>query len=69
VHEGKILLEVRDNGVGIDDLESAQNKMTMGLKTILALGERQLKGKVVLKTDNGFSCEMEFDDSMYGTRV
>ncbi len=56
-----LLLEVSDDGVGVPpglDLESQVN--TLGLRTVKALGELQLHGKVIFRSQGGFCCQVFF---------
>lgn len=64
-----IELRVADNGVGIPPNFDLRESNSLGLQTILALGERQLQGEVTFKTDNGLTCQITFQDTLYSIRV
>jgi two-component sensor histidine kinase len=60
---GKILLKVEDDGVGFPEGFDYRSEGHLGLQTLLALGETQLRGKVSIESAAGLSCLLEFDDS------
>ena len=41
----------------------------MGLKTVFALAEQQLRGQVEYASRPGFRCQVRFRDSLYQARV
>jgi two-component sensor histidine kinase len=64
-----ILLWVSDNGVGAPPELNFRQTDTLGLQTVLALGERQLKGAVEFSVNDGVTCQVRFQDTMYRARV
>jgi PAS domain S-box-containing protein len=54
-------LEYSDDGAGVEPGFNFRNRNTLGLKLIYSLGERQLSGKVYMKSDNGIKCVIEFE--------
>jgi two-component sensor histidine kinase len=64
-----ILLWVSDNGVGLPPEFDFRRTETLGLRTVLALGERQLKGTVEFRGEGGVTCQVQFQDTLYRARV
>ena len=64
--EGQIDLSVSDNGVGVHDGFDFRKQDTLGLKSILMIGEHQLQGKVEFDAVNGVTCRIGFSDSLSG---
>jgi len=57
---GGLTLRVADNGVGLPPgFTPRQNHASLGLQTVIALGERQLGGQVVFGSQGGFFCQVE----------
>lgn len=57
-----ILLCFRDNGIGVPDNYDITNCNTLGMKTVIGIGEDQLNGEIKIKLENGFSFELEFQN-------
>ncbi|HUX41512.1 MAG TPA: histidine kinase dimerization/phosphoacceptor domain -containing protein [Rectinemataceae bacterium] len=63
--DGLIRLEVADDGIGPPPGFDPRENGRMGMQTIFALGEEQLKGKITFETDRGFSCRLAFRDDAF----
>ena len=61
----RIRLEVSDNGKNLPKDFNIARHGKLGIQNIISLGEFQLDGKVKINTENGFSCEVVFDDAMF----
>lgn len=56
---GELCLRVADNGVGLPPgFDPRQNHASLGLQTVIALGEHQLGGKVTFGSQDGFFCQV-----------
>ncbi len=64
-----IALQVSDNGVGLATDFDPRQSQTLGLQTILGIGEHQLQGQVTLKTGPGVTCTIQFKDNLYQARI
>lgn len=64
-----IMLQVSDNGVGLPAGFDPRQSQTLGLQTILGIGEHQLQGRVNLKNEPGVTCTIEFKDNLYQVRI
>jgi two-component sensor histidine kinase len=64
-----IILKTHDNGNGPYTNFDIRENSKMGLKSVLALAELQLQGKLDFSSENGFSCTITFKDTMYNARV
>lgn len=69
MEDGEIRLRVSDNGVGVPPGFDFRKDSRLGIQTIFALGESQLRGKVQYETDSGVSCTVRFRDDTYKARV
>jgi two-component sensor histidine kinase len=67
--EEEIILSVSDNGVGFPDNYNFRESASLGIQTILALGERQLGGSVQMEDNSGVACKITFKDNIYTPRV
>ena len=57
---GELCLQVADNGVGLPaGFDPRKNHASLGLQTVIALGEHQLGGRVTLGSQDGFFCQVE----------
>ena len=65
----KNILYYSDNGVGVDAGFNFRGQNSLGLKLIYNIGELQMMGKVVLESNNGISCLIEFPAKLYKARV
>lgn len=63
--DDKLKLSVKDNGVGIPKEFDIYKPNTLGLQLVKALTEDQLKGKMVLTSDNGAEIYIEFPKINY----
>ena len=59
--KGIISLEIKDDGVGIPGEIDIYKTRSLGLKLVRNLVERQLKGKLQIKRDNGTEVLIEFE--------
>jgi PAS domain S-box-containing protein len=66
---GFITLRFSDDGVGLPPGFDLRRAETLGLQTVLALGERQLHGQVTFIQENGLTCQIRFQDTLYEARV
>jgi PAS domain S-box-containing protein len=66
---GNLELHVADNGVGVPEMFDFRKQDTLGLQTIIALAEHQLRGRVAFTSDHGITCIVEFSDNLYTERV
>lgn len=63
-------LRVSDNGVGVPDGFDYRKTGTLGLETVVGLGEQQIRGKIEFLSENGFACIFTFNkDGLYEKRV
>lgn len=69
VDSDKIILKVSDNGIGIPAGSNWQEKETLGLLLLHGIAEDQLQGEIEFNTENGFSFQISFKDSLYDERV
>jgi two-component sensor histidine kinase len=58
--DGKINLEVRDNGTGVPPGFNFRNQRSLGLQTVFALVENQLDGEVDFSHEQGVECRICF---------
>ena len=54
---------MRDNGKGVASGKDLHDSARLGIKTILALGEDQLGGKINFDCTNGVCFSLVFDDN------
>ncbi len=62
-------LDISDNGVGASKGFDPRTDGSMGMQTIIMIGEHQLQGIVSFDTENGFGCHIQFDRNIYHVRV
>ena len=67
--EGVIRLTVADNGKGFPEGFDYRQDSRLGIQTVLALAEGQLKGSVEYKGDRGVTFSLHFTDDLYFARV
>ncbi len=67
--DGYIVLSVADNGIGMDEKEVSGDSGSLGIRTINALGEGQLRGSVSWNVENGVRCTVKFDSNIYTKRI
>ncbi len=66
---GNISFTVTDNGVGLAAGIRLEELDSLGMRTIMALGEDQLQGSVLWETDGGVSCTVRFRNDTYSERI
>ncbi len=66
---GQINIDICDNGVGVPDDFDPKTVKTMGLQTVYALLEYQLKGKISYDLENGMKWHFRFIDDLHKRRV
>ncbi len=66
---GAIELHVADNGVGAPQGFDFRAQRTLGLQTIFNISEHQLKGAIVIETQDGVAARLSFTDNLYTARV
>lgn len=64
-----IEIGVSDDGAGVREGFDFRKEGRVGMKTVFAIGEIQLGGRVFFESDKGLSCKVRFKDSLYGARV
>lgn len=64
-----VILEISDNGVGIDPDIDLLSLDSMGLRTANAIVEFQLQGKLTYKSDNGLKWKISYSDEHSGIRI
>lgn len=64
-----LALVYEDDGIGVDEGFDFRNQPTLGLQTVLILGEHQLQGKVEFASPPGFRCCLVFRETVYQARV
>ncbi len=67
--DGYIILSVADNGIGMDEEKVSGDSGSLGIRTINALGEGQLRGTVSWNVENGVRCTVKFDSNVYAKRI
>lgn len=67
--DGEIHLTVADNGVGLAPGVDPRGGTTIGLQTMFALAESQLRAEVSFTSCAGVSCHIRFRDNLYEARV
>jgi PAS domain S-box-containing protein len=67
--DGTITIKYSDNGVGVPEHFDFRGQKSLGLQTIFAIAEDQLKGKIQFSAENGITCTISFNDSFYKARV
>jgi PAS domain S-box-containing protein len=60
-----IHLTVSDNGVGLPEGFSPRQDGKLGMQTLFALVEHQLRGKIEFVNDSGLTVDVQFPDSLY----
>ncbi|HET7839386.1 MAG TPA: sensor histidine kinase, partial [Rectinemataceae bacterium] len=66
---GEIELSYSDDGVGCPEGFSARSQSGLGLRTVVAIGEDQLRGRLAFATRGGFACSLSFGDADFRPRV
>jgi len=59
----KIVLIVKDNGIGIPQNFDIKNSNSLGLKLVTVLSENQLEGKITIKRKNGTIFKIQFSQN------
>lgn len=67
--KGGYILDYEDTGVGMGEGFVFHRGQSFGLDLIHEIGEKQLKGSVVVRGESGFSCKIEIPDNLYKARV
>ncbi len=62
-------LGVSDNGVGVRQDFDFRKDAGVGIKTVFAIGETQLLGKVKFESVKGLSCVVTINDTLYRARI
>ncbi len=68
-NESGNVLRYSDNGAGAPDGFDFRNTKTLGLKLIHSIGEKQMRGRVIMENQNGVCVSFTFPDSHYNARV
>jgi len=63
-NDRQIAFSVGDNGIGLPKDMDIRNTDTMGLQSVVALAERQLRGVVDFSGDNGSKFNISFKDTL-----
>ena len=64
-----LALAYEDDGIGVGEGFDFRNQPTLGLQTVLILGEHQLQGRVEFASPPGFHCRLVFRETVYQARV
>jgi len=67
--DGFMYLRFSDNGPGFDEAFDPRAQNGLGLKSLIALAERQLQGSIEFINDGGLVCAVKFSDDLYKPRV
>jgi PAS domain S-box-containing protein len=62
-------ITVMDNGVGVPSSINLKNINSLGLQIVSSIARDQLHGTIEFMTDNGFTCTVTFQNSIYTKRV
>jgi len=65
----RVVLEISDNGVGIDSEIDLLALGSMGIRTAYAIVEFQLQGKLSYESDNGLKWKISYSDEYSGKRI
>lgn len=65
----RILLQFKDDGVGLPDDFDINNTNTLGMQLLTSLVNHQLNGELKIKNENGVSINISFNDDQYKERV
>lgn len=60
VEDKNILLGVKDNGIGIDNIEKIESGNTLGMQLIFLLAESQLEGSIEIQSKDGLEILIRF---------
>lgn len=69
LNTGEMELTVSDNGVGIPPGYDIRKDGKMGLKTVFAIAESQLRGNLQFENKGGIAYKLSFDHTIYQERV
>lgn len=64
-----IVIEVRDNGVGLPAGFDAEKDANLGLETVFDLIQYQLEGEITFENKNGLVCRIALKKELYHPRV
>jgi len=64
--ENILVINVRDNGIGMTDGFDNYKLKSLGIQLITSITEQQLNGSVVFFSDEGFSCNIRFSELRTG---
>lgn len=67
--DGRILLRVSDNGVGLTPGFDPRRDGRLGLQIVFALSEQQLGGETDITSVDGVTFSLQFKDNLYSQRV
>lgn len=67
--DGFISMRVSDNGIGMPPDFDFHSGKTIGLQTVAEITELQLQGKMYIERGSGFSCCVQFKNSLYRKRI
>ncbi|MGE5498401.1 MAG: sensor histidine kinase, partial [Syntrophothermus sp.] len=65
----RILLQFKDDGVGLPAGFDHNNTSTLGMQLLTSLVGHQLNGELNIKSENGVCIEIRFNDDQYKERV
>jgi len=71
IREGpdKNILRYSDNGIGVPSAFDFRNHKNFGFNLVYGIGESQMMGKILMESNNGFTCTFEFPTNLYNARV
>ena len=67
--KGEVSITYSDTGTGLPEGFDDEKDGSLGMKLIKLITEHQLKGKVSLRNENGFRCDMVFNDRIFSQRI
>lgn len=67
--DGRILLRVSDNGVGLTPGFDPRRDGRLGLEIVFALSEQQLGGEIDITSVDGVTFSRQFKDNLYSQRA
>jgi PAS domain S-box-containing protein len=66
---GDIILEYRDNGIGLPGGLDLSADASLGMQIITTIAESQLGGEIRFSNENGFRCTLNIKTDRYGNRI
>lgn len=67
--DGTVNIHLEDNGIGTSEDFDVRKNNSLGLTSVLAIMERQLKGEISLNSINGFKWHLKLKDNLKEQRI